>query len=87
MFAFTTSRVNVSGTFKEVITAPDNCTLLTPGSGFKAERLLKCAAQCFSDSDTCEGFIFSEELKSCKLVGSSGTLSSDCSGKYYTIIY
>ena len=85
MLAFTISRINVLGTFKEVITASDNCTLLTPVSGFRTGRLLKCSTQCFSDA--CEGFIFSEELKSCKLVGSSGTLSSDCSGKYYTIIY
>ena len=82
-----TSWLNVLGTFKEVSTAFDNCTLLTPVSGFTAGRLLKCSAQCFSDPDSCEGFIFSEELKTCKLVGSSGTLSSDCSGKYYSIIY
>ena len=48
--------------------------------------MIECATECLEKSAFCEGFIFSGDTKLCKLVGSLGTISSNCDGEYYQVI-
>ena len=48
--------------------------------------MIECATECLEKSAFCEGFIFSGNTGLCKLVGSLGTISSNCGGEYYGAI-
>ena len=48
--------------------------------------MIECATECLEKSALCEGFIFSGNTGLCKLVGSLGTISSDCGGEYYVVL-
>ena len=72
--------------FKRHDASLDSCSLLSPVKGFTVRTKTDCATECLKKSAFCEGFIFSSDTKLCKLVGSLGTLSSNCSGEYYLAI-
>ena len=64
----------------------DSCSLLSPVKGFTVRTKIECATECLKKSAFCEGYIFSSKTGLCKLVGSLGTLSSNCDGEYYLVI-
>ena len=75
----------VAGLFKRHDGSLDSCRLLTPIKGFTVRTMIECATECLEKS-FCEGFIFSSNTGLCKVVGSLGTLSSNCDGEYYLVI-
>ena len=64
----------------------DSCSLLSPVKGVTVRTMIECATQCTKKSAFCEGYIFSGNTGLCKLVGSLGTLNSNCGGEYYLVI-
>ena len=61
-----------------------SCELISPVKGMVVRNLIECSLECRRRTTSyCEGFIFFSNTGVCKLVGSSGTLSSDCHGEYY----
>ena len=75
----------VAGQFKRHDASFDSCRLLSPVKGVTVRTMIECATKCLKKSAVCEGFIFSSNIGLCKLVGSLGTLSSNCDGDYYLI--
>ena len=64
----------------------NSCSLLSPVKGVTVRTVIECATKCLELSASCEGFIFSGNTGLCKLVGNSGTLSSNCYGENYNMI-
>ena len=76
----------VAERFKRHDASIDSCRLLSPVEGFTVRAMIECAPECHKKSAFCEGFIFSSNTGLCKLVGSLGTISSNCNGEYYLVI-
>lgn len=75
-------------TFKrDPMASQDNCILLSPITGFSIKREIECAEKCLELLIDCEGFIFSRDAGTCKLVGKSGRTTSDCYGEHYTVYF
>ena len=76
----------VAGRIQRHDTPIYSCTLLNPVEGVTVRTMIECATQCTKKSAFCEGYIFSGNTGLCKLVGSLGTLNSNCGGEYYLVI-